>query len=121
MLTSRPSCQKYDFLSYSKLAEIQAFLLTEQQQCFQALLDEGKVVAKVDSKLWLMTLTSQLQSFSFPKGVQTTLEDLPFDSHKHFSDKTEKSLLSLKDSRATLQSLGIYTLTPTHRQQRSSF
>ncbi|TFK14970.1 pleckstrin homology domain-containing family H member 1 [Platysternon megacephalum] len=27
------------------LVEIQAFLLTEKQECFQALLDEGKVVA----------------------------------------------------------------------------
>lgn len=39
--------EKNDFLSYSKLVELQAFLPVEKQQDFRALLDEGKLVAKV--------------------------------------------------------------------------
>ncbi|EMP36979.1 hypothetical protein UY3_05780 [Chelonia mydas] len=85
---------KYDFLSYSKLVEFQAFLPPEQQQAFQALLDEGKLVAKVALQAMVDTVScslahrmvlcrdSWLQSFSFPKEIQIALEGLPFDSHK---------------------------------------
>ncbi|EMP39080.1 hypothetical protein UY3_03698 [Chelonia mydas] len=44
-----------------------------------------------------------------PKEVQTTVKDLPFKGSKLFMNKTDASLHTLKDSRAMLQSLGIYT------------
>ncbi|EMP34192.1 hypothetical protein UY3_08655 [Chelonia mydas] len=39
---------KYDFHIYSNLAEFQAFLLSDKQQDFQVLLDEGKLVTKMN-------------------------------------------------------------------------
>lgn len=38
---------KYDFFSYSKLVEFQAFLVAEKQWDLQALLDQGKLIAKM--------------------------------------------------------------------------
>lgn len=121
--------------SYSKLLAFQAFLLTEKQKDFQALLDEGKLIAKValqavvdgaDTTLCslvsgvVLRCDSWLQFSGFPKEVQTTLVDLPFENHKLFSYKMDKSLHFPKDTFATLQSPGIYTPSPTHRQQQSS-
>lgn len=43
--------------------------------------------------------------------VQHTLQDLSFDGAGLFAEQTDSRLHSLKDSRATLKSLGVHTLT----------
>lgn len=53
---------------------------------------------------------SCLHLLGFPKEMQTTMEDLPFEGVKLFFEKTNTSLHFLKYSRAALRSLGIYTL-----------
>lgn len=55
---------------------------------------------------------------SFPKEVQKTIEALPFNNSHLFSQKTVDSLHSLKDSRVTLQSLGICTPSPKRKCYR---
>lgn len=47
-----------------------------------------------------------LQLSGLLREVQNTVEDLPFDGHNLFSAATTDSLHMLKDSRATLFSLG---------------
>ncbi|KAH1167170.1 hypothetical protein KIL84_002653 [Mauremys mutica] len=42
----------------------------------------------------ILRQNSWLQSSSFPKEVQTTLDGLLFDNHKLFSDKMDESLYS---------------------------
>lgn len=118
---------KYDFFSYSKLMDFQAFLPPERQQDFQRQLDEGKLVAKVTlqdmvnaaytasrslASGLILCQDSWLQSSGFPKEVQTTLENLPFDNHK-FRNKTDESFHSLKDSSTTLCHIPART-TSTH-------
>lgn len=106
---------KYDFKSYSRLAEVQASLLEDKQANFKVFFEEGKPVSKVSLQAvntaarslasnLVFRRDSWLQISDFPNEVQTTLEDLPFDNQKLFSNKTDESLHSLKDSPATLQS-----------------
>lgn len=52
-----------------------------------------------------------LQSSGFPKEIQTTIQDLPFNEDKLFSAKTDKSLHSLKESRVTLWSRDLHPIT----------
>lgn len=42
------------------------------------------------------------------RKVQVMIEDLPFEGMEHFSEWTDRALLSLIDSKVTLHSLGIY-------------
>lgn len=56
-----------------------------------------------------------LHSSRFLRAVQNTIEDLPFDVSHLFNQKINESLHSLKDSRATLQLLGIYTPAPKQK------
>lgn len=53
-----------------------------------------------------------LHSSGFLRDDQAIIEDLTFDESHLFSQKADSPLQSLKDSRAILQSLGIYTLAP---------
>lgn len=48
-----------------------------------------------------MRRSSWLRSSDFPPGVVQTVQDLPFEGLLLFSDKTDETLHSLKDSRAT--------------------
>lgn len=56
----------------------------------------------------VMYRASRLQLLGFPREIQNTVEDLPFDGHKRFSETMNDSLNTLKESRAILHSLGIY-------------
>lgn len=57
----------------------------------------------------VMCRASWLQSSDIPKDLETKIEDLPFDKEKFFSTKTDEVLHSMKDSRLTLRTLGIFT------------
>lgn len=64
---------------------------------------------------------SWLQSSSFPREVQNTINNLPFDETSLFREKMDETLHSLKDSRSTLCSLGLYALALLHRHQKQPF
>lgn len=66
----------------------------------------------------VMRRASWLHLSWFPQPVQLTVEDLPFKGSKLFADKTDESVHTLKCSRVTLQSLGIYTPKIKRRQER---
>ncbi|EMP24458.1 Latent-transforming growth factor beta-binding protein 1 [Chelonia mydas] len=84
---------KYDFTNYNKFSEFTNNLPQECRPQFQAILDAGKLVARYPSKCLWMQLTgitfcshlcgyemgSWLQSSGFPKEVQVTADDLPFE------------------------------------------
>ncbi|EMP30282.1 hypothetical protein UY3_12607 [Chelonia mydas] len=56
-----------------------------------------------------MQQASWLHFSGFPKEVQSTVEDLLFEGTKLFSSKMDESLHKLKNARAALRSVGIYT------------
>lgn len=82
----------------------------------QSALDVGNTAARSIFTAIVMQRASWLHLSGFPKKVQATMEDLPFKGTKLFAEKTDTSLHTLKDSRATLRSLGIYT--PHRRENR---
>lgn len=73
------------------------------------------VLDATDTVVWsistavTMRRASWLCILGFPKEVQTTVKDLPFEGSKLLAEKTGVSLHTLKDSRATLWSLWICT------------
>lgn len=71
---------KYDFRTFTKLAEFQASLPEDKQAEFQSLVEEGKLVDTASCSLTssvVLRRDTWLQMLGFPKEVQTTLEDLP--------------------------------------------
>lgn len=48
--------------------------------------------------------------------AQLSLQDLPFDGLALFVEQTDTKLHGLKDSRATLYSLGLYTPAPARKR-----
>lgn len=55
----------------------------------------------------VMHCESWLHLLGFPREVQLTVKDLPFEGPKLFSAKIDESLHTLRDSMATLKLLGI--------------
>ncbi|EMP25098.1 hypothetical protein UY3_17779 [Chelonia mydas] len=53
------------------------------------------------------------------REVQLIVEDLPFDRQKLFAESTDVSLLTLKDSHATVKTLGIYI--PANKKKQGRF
>ncbi|EMP42571.1 Putative protein C11orf85 like protein [Chelonia mydas] len=81
----------------------------------------GQYAARSTTTAVVMRRHSWLSSSSFPREVQTTIEDLPFDGDKLFASTTNDILHSMKDSRATLWSLGIQTSMTRKRQYRYQY
>lgn len=108
----------YDFLNYTKFAEFTDRVPQQDRAHLQTLIDEGKLIARttlqsaadaVDTSsraLATAVITcreSWLYVSGFPREFQKTIENVPFDeSHLH----------TLKDSRDTLCSPGVYMPAP---------
>ncbi|EMP24523.1 hypothetical protein UY3_18448 [Chelonia mydas] len=75
----------------------------------QAVLDMANTAARSTATAVMMRRGSWLSSSSFPREVQSNTEDLPFAGDKLYASITNDILHSMKDSRATLWSLGIQT------------
>lgn len=118
---------KYDFLTCSKLSDFADKLPQQHCVCFEAILEECKLVVRMMLQVTvemadtssckmatgiIMRRKSWLFSSGFPQEGQNTIEDLPFNKSHLFNQKTSDSFHSLKDSRTSLQLLGIYTLAP---------
>lgn len=93
---------------------------------FMAIVKEGKTMARtllqtdldmVDSAMGTMSLaiamrrSSWLQVSGLPPAVQQTIQDMPFKGFGLFLEQTNSKFYSLKDSRATLKSLGLHALS----------
>lgn len=78
----------------------------------QAAVDTANAICQAIATTIVMQYESWLCSSGFPREVQNTIEDLPFDKTDSFNENTDESLHSLKDSRTTFHFLGHYTLGP---------
>ncbi|XP_065446569.1 serine/arginine repetitive matrix protein 2-like isoform X1 [Chrysemys picta bellii] len=122
--TQQAILNRHNFNSWASVAKFKASLPPDAHQEFTALVDEGMAVAKTSLQAALdsadaaartiasgvvMRRSAWLQASGLPPEVQTTLQDLPFEGSGLFSDQTDARLHSLKDSRATLKSLGMHT------------
>lgn len=107
---------KYDFLNYTKFEEFANSLPQHDCSCFQALIEEGKLIARTTlysvvnvantfsqaiATAIVMRRESWLCASGFPRKVQNTIKDLPFNEFPHLNQKME-SLCTLKDSRTAL-------------------
>lgn len=110
---------KYDYLSCVKFTAFIKHLLPQQRKQFQAVIAEEQLLARTSlqeadavahfiSSVVFMHRASWLQLSSFPREVQSTVEDLPFDGLKLFLETTDESLRTLKDSRATMISRNLH-------------
>lgn len=115
---------KYNHTNYSKLSQFIDFILEDKKEQFKSVISEGHLLARMTLQASLdsadmaarsiatsimMQWTSWLHLSGFPREVQSTVEDLPFECPKLFAGKTDEFLHTLKDSRVTFRSLGIYT------------
>ncbi|EMP40907.1 hypothetical protein UY3_01873 [Chelonia mydas] len=115
---------RQNFSSWAAVGKFKDSLPQSSQLEFTALVDEGKAVAKTSLQASLdladaaartirsgvvMRCLAWLQEEGLPPEVQNTLQDLPFEGSGLFSDQTDTRLHRLKDSRATLKSLGMHT------------
>lgn len=116
---------KDDYVNYSKLNRFSDQLPESEHDQFRAIIQEGHLIARTmfqpahgaaaDTvarfifRVVVKQHASSLHLLGFPKEVQMTVENLPFEGTKLFAEKIDASLHTHKDSRATLCSLGIYT------------
>ncbi|XP_067416629.1 general transcription factor IIF subunit 1 isoform X2 [Emydura macquarii macquarii] len=124
---------RYDYANYSKLNAFIEYLPEDKREQFQAIVTEGQLLARTALQVAadaadaasrsmatavVMRRASCLHLAGFPKDMQATVEDLPFEGSKLFSDRTDEYFHSLKDARDTLRSLGIYPPVQRRRQNR---
>lgn len=97
--------------NYSKFSEFRDKLHWKSRAQFQTFINEGRLVARAalqasvevaGTALWLMATAfimcpeSWLHSLGFPREVQSTVEDLPFNRDNLFNQKMNESLYPLK-------------------------
>lgn len=114
-------------LSLSKFADL---VPASSRQEFTALLEDGKKSARSSIQAALdsadsgartlasgvtMRRISWLQSSTLAPEVQYSLQDLPFETHGLFSEKTDARIQTLKDGRVAIRTLGMHT-PATQRQ-----
>lgn len=115
------------------MSKFRDLLPQESRQYFSALVEEWKLIARASLQAALDTADllarsmasivavcscSWLQSSGLPMEVQQSLLDLPFERTSLFSGQTDAKLHGLKDSRATLKSLSLYTPVPSRKHFR---
>lgn len=112
------------------MSKFKEFLPAESRSEFRALIDEGRAITKASHKAALdsantaahamataiiMRRSLCLQSSGLLHEVQQMVQALPFEGQSLFLDQTDAQLHSLKDSCATLISLGLHTLEPSRK------
>lgn len=81
----------------------------------KAALDSADLATRTMATAIAMRRSSWLQVSGLPPEVQNTVWDLPFDCSGLSSEQTDFRFHSLKDSRATLESLGIHVPAPQRK------
>ncbi|XP_067416881.1 serine/arginine repetitive matrix protein 1-like isoform X1 [Emydura macquarii macquarii] len=124
---------RYNFNLWDCLRRFAEALPQDQAADFAIVLDEGISVARAALQMSrdaadsasramasaiAMRRCSWLQSSGLSQEVQQSIQDLPFDGSGLFSGQTDAKLHSLKDSRATLRSLGLYTPQASRQQSQ---
>ncbi|XP_065448406.1 uncharacterized protein LOC135983038 [Chrysemys picta bellii] len=124
---------RYNFNSWNPMGKFKELVPQDSREEFGALVEEGKKVARTSLQASLdiadsaartlasgiaMRRISWLQVSGLPPELQQTLQDLPFEGHGLFSDKTDSRLQSLKDSRTIMRSLGMHVPGPQRRPFR---
>ncbi|EMP32126.1 hypothetical protein UY3_10751, partial [Chelonia mydas] len=79
------------------------------REALQMTWDATDSAARVVTSAVAMRCSSWLQSSGLSQKMQSTIQDLLFEGAGLFSELTDLRLLGLKDSRATLRSLGLHT------------
>ncbi|EMP32826.1 Ubiquitin carboxyl-terminal hydrolase isozyme L5 [Chelonia mydas] len=89
-----------------KIAELQQQLSEEEPMDTD---QSGNMLSSLQSEVakYQMLIEEENQKLKRYKEIQNTVEDLPFDGDKLFTSTTNEVLHSMKDSQATLRSLGI--------------
>ncbi|XP_074833363.1 complement receptor type 1-like [Carettochelys insculpta] len=82
----------------------------------QAALDAADAATRVMASGIAMRRGAWLQVLGLSQEVQQSIQDLPFEGPCLFSEKTDKRLHGMKDSRSTLRSLGLYAPATQTRQ-----
>ncbi|KAH1186088.1 hypothetical protein KIL84_018837, partial [Mauremys mutica] len=59
--------------------------------------------------------SSWLQASALPCEVQSTIQDMPFESASLFLEQMDSKFHGLKDIKVTLKSLGLYTPAPVRK------
>lgn len=138
----------YDFNFWTTMSKFKELLPSESRTEFVAVVEDRAItkaslqaslgaadaVAHAMGTVVVMRCSSWFQLSGLPYEVQMTVQDLPFEGCSLFSDQTDAHLHSLKDSRATLKSLGLHMPAPSsghfkpqpqscfhHSQQRQDF
>nr|XP_025042821.1 uncharacterized protein LOC112546540 [Pelodiscus sinensis] len=121
----------YDNANYSKLQDLLLHLpehkrptllsimqegLTISRTALQSAMDVADTAARITASAIVLRQMSWLQASGVPRDLQQKVEDLPFDRTNLFATKTDEVLHSMKDSRTTLRTLGMYT--PPFRRTR---
>ncbi|EMP37670.1 Semaphorin-5A [Chelonia mydas] len=116
---------RHNFNSWMAVSKFKDCLPKNSHSEFAALIEEGKAVAKTSLQASLdsansaartialrvvMRHSAWLQASGLRPEVQNTLQDVPFEASGLFKEQTQSRLHDLKDSGATLKSLGMHTL-----------
>lgn len=71
--------------------------------------DAANLTAQVVASAVVLPCSAWLQTTGLSLEMQTSIQDLPFNRVGLFSEQTDAMLHGLKDTRATLRSLGMHT------------
>ncbi|XP_044851192.1 voltage-dependent P/Q-type calcium channel subunit alpha-1A-like [Mauremys mutica] len=128
---------RYAFDIFVSLAKYSELIPAASRQEFSALVEEGRKASRSSIQAALdsadsgartlasgvtMRRISWLQSSILLPEVQYTLQDLPFETHGLFSEKTDSRIQTLKDGRVAIRTLGMHTPATqrcSFRQQQS--
>ncbi|XP_075789594.1 uncharacterized protein LOC142830175 [Pelodiscus sinensis] len=121
----------YDNANYAKLQDLLQHLPEHKRPTLRSIMQEGLAIsrtalqsamdvadtaARITASAIVLRRMSWLQPSGVPRDLQQKVEDLPFDRTNLFASKTDEVLHSMKDSRTTLRTLGMYT--PPFRRNR---
>lgn len=114
---------RYGFSLWESLPKFEPLLPDKDRKDFKALVEEGSAAAKAalqaaadaaDMAACFMASAISMRRASWlllsglSTEAQSLMQDLPFDGKAHFVDQTDIRLHGMKDSRTTLQTLGLY-------------
>lgn len=96
--------------------------MNEGKSVVRASLQAALVVADLTAKSMTLAVTMHRSSWMQTSGllpeVLQTLQDLPFEGSSLFSEQTDAKLQWLKDSKASLKSLRLYSPGPSRKHCR---
>lgn len=121
----------HNFDNFAKLPDLMPYLPDTKRPLLKAIVQEGYSACRTLLQITLdvadtaaramamgiaMHRASWLMAAGAPKELQNKVKDLPFDHKRLFATSTDDILHSSKDSRTTLQMLGMYTPPFKHRR-----